>query len=198
MRQIIATLKSVSPYSQSRFHNIPRLEKESHDDHEKRTWRERCHVNDDGFISIPPMAFKNCLSECAKYLAMQIPGKGKQTYTKHFEAGVLVTEPLILTVKKEEVQGVGEHALSSGAMVGEWFYVPAQGDRGGKKRVWKCFPMVPKWQGDVIFYVLDDTITENIFRYHLEQAGKFIGIGRFRPRNNGFYGRFEVVELVVE
>jgi len=58
--------------------------------------------------------------------------------------------------------------------------------------------MVPTWEGDVIFYVLDDTITEKVFRYHLEQAGKFIGIGRFRPRKNGFYGRFEVVDLVVE
>lgn len=194
MRQIIATLKSVSPYSQSRFHNTPKLEKESNDDYEKRTWRERVHENDEGFIFIPPMAFKNCLSECAKYLSMQIPGKGKQTYTKHFEAGVLVTEPLVLPVRKKDVEG----EINGLCMIGEWFYVPARGDRGGKKRVWKCFPMIPSWQGDVIFYVLDDTITEKVFRYHLEQSGKFIGIGRFRPRNNGFYGRFEVVDLVVE
>ena len=26
----------------------------------------------------------------------------------------------------------------------------------------------------------------------LREAGKFIGIGRFRPRNNGYYGRFDV------
>ena len=200
MRQIIATLKSVSPYSQSRFHNTPKLEKEGNDDYEKRTWRERVHVNDDGFIFIPPMAFKNCLSECAKYLSMQIPGKGKQTYTKHFEAGVLVTEPLVLPVRKEEVAGMVVTAGQTPGpecMIGEWFYVPAQGDRGGKKRVWRCFPMIPSWQGDVIFYILDDTITEKVFRYHLEQSGKFIGIGRFRPRNNGFYGRFEVIDLVV-
>ena len=200
MRQIIATLKSVSPYSQSRFHNTPKLEKEGNDDYEKRTWRERVHVNDDGFIFIPPMAFKNCLSECAKYLSMQIPGKGKQTYTKHFEAGVLVTEPLVLPVRKEEVAGMVVTAGQTPGpecMIGEWFYVPAQGDRGGKKRVWRCFPMIPSWQGDVIFYVLVDTITEKVFRYHLEQSGKFIGIGRFRPRNNGFYGRFEVIDLVV-
>ena len=35
-------------------------------------------------------------------------------------------------------------------------------------------------------------ITEEVFRYHLEQAGTFIGIGRFRPRNNGYYGRFKL------
>ena len=40
-----------------------------------------------------------------------------------------------------------------------------------------------------------ETITLSVFRKHLEEAGKFIGIGRFRPRNNGFYGRFEVKEI---
>lgn len=179
MKQCLVSLKSVSPYSQSRFHNTERDEKEGHDDYEKRTWKNRLHVNEDGNVFIPPMAFKNCLSECAKYLAMQIPGKGKQTYTKHFVSGVLVTEPLILPVKAGDVQG-------------EWLHVPSDGTRGGTRRVMKCFPFISKWEGDVMFYIFDDTITEPVFQYHLDQAGKFVGIGRFRPRNNGYYGRFEI------
>lgn len=184
MKQCIVSLESVSPYSQSRFHNEPKLEKESADDHEKRTWRSRMHVNDKGYVFIPPMAFKNCLSEAAKYLSMQIPGKGKSTYTKHFEAGILVTDPLVLDTKAEKV-------------VGEWLHVPADGRRGGTKRVAKCFPVIPAWAGDVVFHIFDDTITESVFQYHLEQAGKFIGIGRFRPRNNGFYGRFKIASEIV-
>jgi hypothetical protein len=43
---------------------------------------------------------------------------------------------------------------------------------------------------------LDETITEEVFKLHLEESGKFIGIGRFRPQNNGFYGRFKVNEIV--
>jgi hypothetical protein len=175
-------LKSVSPYSQSRFHDIPRDDKETADDHERRTWRERAHSTPDGKLYIPPMAFKNCLSEVAKFLAVQIPGKGKSTYTKHFEAGVLVLDPLVLPVKKDDVAG-------------EWYFVPASGRRGDGKRVKKCFPVVTEWSGEVTFHVLDDTITEEVFRHHIEEAGKFIGIGRFRPRNNGFYGRFEVVSV---
>lgn len=185
MRQVIANLKSVSPYSQSRFHNELKLEKENHDDYEKRTWIKRLHINESGKVFIPPMSFKNCLSECARYLSMQIPGKGKSTYTKHFEAGVMVTDPLVLDLTEEQAKG-------------EWLHVPSDGRRGGTKRVLKCFPYIPSWTGDVIFYIFDDTITETVFRYHLEQSGKFIGIGRFRPRNNGFYGRFQVVDLIVE
>lgn len=179
MRTCIAYLKSSSPYSQSKVIQAEKLEKEAAKDYETRTWRERCHVGEDGNMFIPPMAFKNCLAEAAKYLSMQIPGKGKQTYTKHFEAGVMVVEPMPLPVKRDEVDG-------------EWLFVPSDGKRGGSKRVMKCFPVVPSWEGDVTFYILDETVTQEVFQYHLEQAGKFIGIGRFRPRNNGYYGRFEV------
>ncbi len=182
MKSVIAELKSVSPYTQSRFHNTPKNEKESHDDYEQRTWRERCHVDKDGMVFIPPMAFKNCLAEAAKYLSIQIPGKGKATYTKHFEAGVMVMDPVPLGVKKED-------------MVGLTLFVPADGQRGGKRRVLKTFPTLQEWQAKVQFYVLDETITQEVFRYHLEQAGKFIGVGSFRPRNNSFHGRFEVVDI---
>ena len=175
-------LKSVSPYSQSRHYETPKLEKESAADYEKRTWKERCHVDGTDHIFIPPMSFKNCISEAAKYLSVQIPGKGKTTFTKHFEAGLLVADPLVLDITKEQIQG-------------EWYFVPADGKRGGGKRVMKCFPVILEWSGTITFYVLDETITQEVFRYHLEQAGKFIGIGRFRPRNNGFYGRFEIVKM---
>lgn len=179
MKLAIATLKSVSPYSQSRHYNLPKLDKESSADYEARTWRDRIHADESGELFIPPMAFKNCLSEVAKYLSVQIPGKGKSTYTKHFESGVLVVEPLMLGIKKDDVKG-------------EWLFVPADGVRGSGKRVDKCFPFVPSWSGEVHFMIMDETITEDVFLYHLRQAGAFIGIGRFRPRKNGYYGRFSV------
>jgi hypothetical protein len=182
MKTCIAHLESTSTYSQSRHYDTPKHEKESSADYEDRTWADRLHVNEDGFVFIPPMAFKNALSEAAKFLSVQIPGKGKATYTKHFEAGVLVIDPLVLPVKKSDV-------------VRESYFVPADGRRGSGKRVTKHFPAIPHWSGAVTIHVLDETITQSVLREHLEQAGKFIGIGRFRPRNNGFYGRFSVTKL---
>lgn len=179
MKTATVRLESVSPYSQSRYHGEEKLNKETSVDYERRTWRSRLHVNDGGHVFIPPMAFKNCLAEAAKFMSRQIPGKGKSTYTKHFEAGLLVTDPVDLGIKAADVQG-------------EWLFVPSDGVRGSGKRVEKCFPVIHEWSGDVTFHVLDDTITEDIFNQHLSEAGNFIGIGRFRPRNNGFYGRFAV------
>lgn len=186
MRVATATLESISPYSQSKHYESDEVgvrgsgtRTESPKDREARTWRERCHVDKDGHIVIPPMAFKNCLAEIAKYLSVQIPGKGKSTYTKHFEAGVMVLEGLPLPVKKDEVPG-------------EWLFVPSDGRRGSGKRVPKCFPVIHEWRGQVTFHILDDVITREVFEQHLADAGNFIGIGRFRPRNNGYYGRFKV------
>lgn len=182
MRTATVTLKSASPYSQARHYTTPKLERETNPDYEARTWRDRLHTTPEGEVFIPPMSFKNCIAEAAKYMGRQIPGKGKSTYTKHFEAGLMVMEPLHLGIQKEDVQG-------------EWLFVPSDGVRGSGKRVDKCFPVIHNWEGVVNFYILDEIITKEVFEQHLIDAGSFIGIGRFRPRNNGYYGRFNVEHM---
>ena len=175
-------LASVSPYSQSRKHNAPHLDKESHHAHEERTWREHLHVNPEGFVFMPPMAFKFSLETAAKFLRMRIPEKGNSEYGKHFKAGVIVPAGLVLPDKASEVQG-------------EWNDMHANGIRGSGKRVPRCYPVIPAWEGQVEYYVLDDTITEDVFVKHLREAGNFIGVGRFRPENGGFYGRYQILKI---
>jgi len=185
MKRAIVKLESISNYSQSRHYDkisVPPLKDELDKDYEARTWRNRLHVDKDGFVFIPPMAWKNCLSEAARYKSEKIPGKNRQTYTKHFEAGILAVDPLRLPMKKEDVPG-------------EWLFVPSDGKRGGGSRVDKCFPLIAEWQGTVTYFVLDDIIGEQVFEKHLEDAGNFIGIGLFRPSHNGFYGRFRIKDL---
>jgi hypothetical protein len=157
---------------------VPSLEGEIAKDKEARVWREHLHALPSGEVFIPPTAFKNCLSEAAKYLGLSVPGKGKSTYTKHIEAGVLVVDPAPLGIMKDEVAG-------------EWLFLPSDGIRGSGKRVMKCYPVIPSWSCTVRWHILDQIITDDVFLKHLEVAGSFIGIGRFRPRNNGFYGRFQ-------
>jgi hypothetical protein len=189
MKYVIATLKSVSPYSQSKNYEVERLQGESMDDHYRRTWRNHLHTTSEGIVFIPPTAFKVCLSEGAKYLSIPIPGKGKATYTKNFVAGILVAKPLLLGIHKDKIEY-------------ERLYLPSDGKPGGSKRVWKYFPLIESWQGDVEFIILDETVlqtarndTKTVFEKVLIDCGNFIGIGRFRPSKNGFYGRYEVVKV---
>ena len=182
---ILATCKvtGTAAYSQSRPHDTPKLSKELAKDYETRTWKERVHADKDGNVFIPAMAFKNCIAECAKYMSIQIPGKGKSTYTKHFEAGVMVLDNIDLNIHKDDIES-------------EWVFVPVDGRKGCGSRVWKNFPYInPGWTATVKFYILDETITEDVFRDHLTQAGNFIGLGRFRPRNGGMHGRFTIDDV---
>ena len=182
MRKAICKLVSVSPYSQGRYHNTEKNNKELHADYEKRTWREKVHTTREGNVFIPPMAFANCIKECATYLSLPIPGSGKSKYTKNFQSGVLVHTGIELPLTKEDVEP-------------EWVLVPSDGRRGGTTRVEKCFPLIKSWQGIVTFLIFDDIITKEVFEKVLVEAGSIIGIGRFRPKNWGYYGRFKVESI---
>lgn len=96
MKTATVTIKGVAPYCASRFHNTPKLEKETGDDHEKRTWRERAHFDEQGVAYIPGKAFKFALATCARKLGIQVPGRGKKTYKDSFASGVLILHNLSL------------------------------------------------------------------------------------------------------
>jgi hypothetical protein len=179
-----ATVKLVSecPIAFSRYHETTKEEKELPKDYEARTWAEKAHCLPDGEVFIPPAALKNCLSEAAKFLSKQIPGKGKSTYTKHFEAGVLCLEGIKIGVKKDELEPY-------------WIFCPASGIRGDSKRVNKCFPIIRQWSGIAVLHIVDAIITKDVFLEHIQGAGMFIGLGSFRVRNNGWFGRFSVEDL---
>lgn len=183
------TLQSRSPYSQSRPHIVEKLNKENPKDYEERTWKERLHTDSQGNVFIPAMAFKNAIAEVARFLSIQIPGKGKSTYTKHFEAGVMILQPCALLNPS-----TGE-PIHKDSVRGDWVFVPADGVRGSGKRVWKCYPIIDSWKTTVEFMIFDDTITPPVFEHHLGQAGQLIGIGRWRPRNLGTYGLFEATKV---
>lgn len=201
MKTVIAYLKSISPYSQSKHYVVEKLQGESADDHYRRTWRNHMHFDKEGMTFIPPGAFKNCLSEAAKFMSISIPGKGKATYTKNFEAGVLAMKPMMLTVLQDPKNPKSKRVpLHKDLVECESLFLPSDGRRGGPKRVDKYYPFFPEWEGDVEFHVVDETVLQStvadkdktVFEHVLEGGGQFIGIGRFRPRMNGWYGRFKV------
>jgi hypothetical protein len=190
----IATFKirGISPYSQSRPHLDEMEPNESHDDYRKRTWRSHLHVDKDGEVIITPGSIKNCIAEAAKFMNISVPGKGKSTYTKHVEAGTACVRPVALGIKAADVDS-------------ETLFLPADGRRGSGKRVWKTYPVLPEWEGDVELIVLDETVLQTsrasgnpVLQDIVEGAGQFIGLGRFRPRNNGYYGRFIVENFALQ
>lgn len=185
-----ATLVGVSPLSFSRAHSEPKLTDNEHPDaYDTRTWRSRLHADQSGRCFIPPMTLKYAITATARFRSVKIPGQRNATYTKHFEAGVLVVEGAMLydaagkPIMRDEVEG-------------ERLYLNADGKRGGSTRVWRTMPKIHEgWNARASFYVLDEVINADIFQRFLVDAGKFNGLGRFRPQMGGFYGRFVVKDF---
>lgn len=178
MRKVTVKIEGLSPYSQSRQHDEPKLDKETHDAYDVRTWREKANYDANGIVYIPAMAFKQALDAAAKKLGEQIPGKGKATYTKFFVADVICDANVSLGVSKNDVASVTINANADGV-------------RGSGKRVKRTFPVINEWSATAEFTILDDTVTPTVFERTLTTAGLGIGIGRFRPEKGGLNGRFK-------
>lgn len=193
MKIIRARLKSVTPYSQSKAVGVEKQANENHDDYEKRTWPERVHCSADGSVYIPPMSFKKSIDAAAKYLALKVSGGRGATYSKHVESGTFIMDPIVLPLKKADVPG-------------EWLFLDANGKKGkaSSGRVMRCMPRIDQWEGTLTIHVLDEKVLNSsemkgrdgrqitVLEQILRTAGSLIGVGRFRPENGGFYGRFIV------
>lgn len=186
MRTSIAkvTLTGTAPMTHSHMHDAPKLEGERPDDYDARTWRHKLNVNaDKTSVVIPAFAVKDCLAQAARYSKQQIPGQGKATWTKKFEAGIAIMDNPDLNLDPASVNCV---VVS----------VNADGVRGSGKRVLRRFPLVPAgWTTTFEVYILDPIIKESVFREMAEIAGTFIGLGQYRPQNGGTNGRFLLSRL---
>jgi len=185
VRIVTAKIVGISPYSPSRKYDdmVPRKDKESADEFDKRTWREHAnYAPKTREMFIPPMGLKMAVAEAAKRLAIKIPGKGKATYTKNILSGLLCAEQLWLGVKMEDAEMEG-------------FLANSDGRRGSGSRVYRRFPIVRDWQTTAVMQIIDDEIPRDVFERCLHEAGNLIGVGRFRPQNGGYFGRFRVTSV---
>ncbi|KFL31419.1 hypothetical protein JP75_07620 [Devosia riboflavina] len=182
MKICLVTIKSATPYSQSKAvdpDQFPKLEKESADGWDKRLWREKATYDSSGIVCIPAMALKMSVDEAVKRLNIGIPGRGKSTYTKFFTAGQICEADVSLGIHKDDLEQID-------------IWANADGVRGSGKRVRRRFPIIKEYEAVARFAILDDIIPEAIFEQAITEAGRLVGIGRFRPEKGGFLGRFHV------
>lgn len=175
-----------SPYSQSAGHQTPKLDRESHDDYDIRTWQEKCTVNQGGQICIPAMALKQAIDTAAYKLGVKVEGRRGATYKNFFASGFFC---------EGDVPIANGKALSKKDAVMKTISANADGIRGSGKRVTRRFPEFNKWSGVASFTITDDIITKEIFETHLRACGMIVGIGRFRPEKGGTNGRFRVTKI---
>lgn len=188
MRMCKAHLEGIpgSPYSQSAQHDAPKLDRESHDDYDLRTWRSHCTVNEKGQVCLPAMSLKQSIDEAARKLGEKVPGRRGATYKGFFTSGFICDADVPISNGK---------ALTADDADMIMINANADGVRGSGKRVKRRFPMFNRWHGVAAFTIVDDIITKEIFEHHLKIAGVIVGIGRYRPQVGGSNGRFRVTKI---
>ncbi len=182
--RIVATvsLESMAPYSQSRQHGEPKFENEAADAYDKRTWRAHLLV-ENSTVRIPVKGITDGLVDAAAYIGEKIPGSRGKTWTAKFQSGIAVFENPDLGISPNDV-AYGD------------FSCHANGKRGSGTRVLRRYPMINEWKTTFDVHILDPVITEAIFRKVMDDAGLFIGIGRYRPQNRGTNGRYRLAKLL--
>ena len=180
-------IKGVTPLQQSREYSsrIEKLDRETSYDYENRTWTERAHIDADGRVFHPSGAFKQSLVAASRYSGLQIKGQGKKTYTAKIMSGLGVLENLTTNKTKADMKRRDVFASAMG------------GKSKNEPRVWKAFPTFENWTAETTLVIYDDILTLEIVRRFVEEAGRFIGIGVWRPERGGEYGRFEIASFEV-
>lgn len=168
MRTVKVKVEGITPYSSSKNVEVELLKGETLDDHEKRRWREKAHVDVDGQVFIPGVSFKMALDETAALLNEKIKGKGNQTWTKVLSTGTVAMTDMFIGIHVDELKA-------------KEIYCNSDGVRGSGKRVYRWFPYTTSWNGEVEFQIFNDAITQDVFERFFTQAGLLAGVGRGRP-----------------
>lgn len=165
---------------------------ETNDQLDERTWKQRCTLDEKGNLAIPAFALKRSLVFAGKWLNEKIKGENKKTYTKRLECGV-ISESAFFPVSN------GKATLRPEDVECLMLAVSSRGQKGGGQRVLKRFPrLAPGWRFSGSLLIIDDAITDAVFRRHFETAALYDGMGSMRIGTGNENGRYEIASLKFE
>ena len=129
----------------------------------------------DGNTHIPAVYFRNSIVEASKQF--KITGKGKATYSKLVGATVDVMPEMIPLKEK---------------------YIPfriAAVNPSTKGRMMVTRPRFDKWTAEFEIILNDEGVPKEVMNEILEQSGRYVGIGDWRPEKKGMFGKFMITSF---
>ena len=148
-------------------------EKLQTDETPEKSAEKKLYVNDEGKLYQPETHIKGSLVEAGK--DQKVVGKGKSTYSKIVGYAVEIN-PFEILHKKQKWIPYSVLAVC-----------PSTRGRNLLHR-----PMLKDWELDFEITFDDEQIPASILKECLERAGKFVGIGDWRPAKKGRFGKFQV------
>ena len=135
-----------------------------------------CYRSADGPCFIPSDQIRGALISAGSYVKAKVGGRSKSM--KQIVAAMFMVSP-------EEIHIPEYQVIDKRSAV----------NRNVKARIIVIRPRWNEWSAEFTLLVDEDSITIETITQIIEYAGKYVGIGSFRPTNNGLFGRFRLVEI---
>jgi hypothetical protein len=137
---------------------------------------DKLYKDDNGKVMLPSVYLKNCIVEASKQF--KIVGKGKSTYSKLVASTIDISPFMIeLDAGKYEVFRISAvNPMTRGRMMTER-------------------PRFNKWKAEFEIILNDSSVPISVMNEILEHAGKYVGIGDWRPQTKGMFGKFLISEF---
>lgn len=186
MKQFKIKIKGLTPYMQHRMDDkkLEQWEKQrgkimerpeaSQEDATRAEYH--CYRNAYGKCFIPADQIRGSLINAGTYMKAKVGGKSRSM--KIIVAATFMPTP-------EQILLPDYDAVDKRSGV----------NRNVKARIITIRPKWTSWEVNFDLLVYEDTITKETVKELLTYAGSYVGIGSFRPTNNGMFGRFEVISV---
>jgi len=136
---------------------------------------KKLYINSEGVVYQPSTHLERALIESGKKI--KVKGQGKATYSKLFGSMVSV-DGLEIAHKKPSYE------IHKSLVV-----IPST-----KGRIMRYRPMFKEWVLE--FHLMgEEEIPGDVIKEGLEIAGKYVGIGDWRPEKKGKFGKFQVTKF---
>lgn len=166
-------VRGVRPLLQNKFpeeskNNLPSKKGKNYDDRAEA--EKRLEKNNDNIICQPASHFEAAMIRSA----VEFKFEGRKSYKDLFKGGVFVSPDMI--PHKKQKYTIDKRPVSV-----------------NRSKIWRCRPRFEKWELAFQVTILDDRIQPRTVKDVLENAGKYLGIGDYRPR----FGLFEIVKFKI-
>jgi hypothetical protein len=181
MEKINVTIQGITPILFNRFRDtaIEGKSKKRTGAMEESDIEDKLYKDENGKVQLPAVYLKNAITESAKQF--KIVGKNKATYSKIVGSSVEVQPFYIeLDVGKYEVFRISAvNPMTKGRMMTER-------------------PKFDKWSATFQIILNDNQVDVSVMNEILEHAGKYVGVGDWRPEKKGMFGKFMITSYKVE
>jgi len=150
------------------------VQKKASNEYEKEAYK-KLYLDEDDKLCQPSAHIEQSLIEAGKKI--RVKGQGKATYSKLFGSMVSIPDMYL------------EHEIQDWEIFKQLVVIPST-----KGRVMRYRPMLKKWK--LSFNVdIEEEIDIMAVREALDIAGRYVGIGDWRPQKKGKFGKFHITSF---